>query len=75
MTSFPVPTGRGGQAAPKPTSELIGLRLVKSPVIEQSDRSLSSKKPAELQDDADQSDPAGRVTVYLHCGGETAGDR
>ena len=65
---IPPPSGRGGRAI------LIGRGLDKSPVIEQSNRSLSGQKPAELQDNADQSVPAGWLVVHLHHRGETGGD-
>lgn len=74
MTSLPVSTGRGGWAITEPSSDLIGRGLDKSPVVDQSDRSLSSQKSTELQDHADQSDPAGWLTFHLHRGGETGGE-
>lgn len=64
-------SGRGVWAAPKPSSQLSCGRFNKSPVIQQSHRSLSSQKPTELQDNAGKGDPVGWLPVHLHCGGET----
>lgn len=71
MTDDITSSGRRGRAVPETSSELIGRGFDESPVVEQSDCSLSGKEPFELQDHADKGVSAGRLAVHLHYGGET----